>query len=115
ESALLLKIDSVGRLVKQYDVNYNRADHAHWFAHRKQGGYFWGGHTDSEGDATGEMIIQKLDPDMNKIWDSTYALTPNSYEHGHCGALTSDGGCVLAGHTEANGQEHTWAVRVDSN
>ncbi|HZK76587.1 MAG TPA: T9SS type A sorting domain-containing protein [Candidatus Kapabacteria bacterium] len=115
ESALLVKIDSFGRIVKSYDVKYARATHAHWFAHRKQGGYFWGGHTDAEGDPTGDMILQKLDSGMNKLWDSTYYLTINSGEHAHCGALTSDGGCVLAGHTTVNGQEHTWAVRVDSN
>jgi len=115
ESALLVKIDAVGRVVKTLDVNYNRADHGHWFAHRKQGGYFWGGHTDSEGDPTGEMILQKLDTGMTTVWDSTYALAENSGEHAHTGTLTSDGGCILTGHTEVNGQEHTWAVRVDSN
>ncbi|GEM_PF-4800356 len=115
ESAWIVKIDSVGRIVKQYDVDYARSDHAHWCAERPQGGYFWGGHTESEGDPTGEMILQRLDTGMNKLWEHTYELDSNAYEHAHCGSLTSDGGCMLAGHTEVGGNENTWAVRVDSN
>ncbi len=115
ESALVAAIDSVGRVVMRHDVNYAKADHAHWCAERKQGGYFWAGHTDSEGDATGQMILERLDDKMDSVWQKTYELAPNSYEHAHCGTLTSDGGCVLAGHTEVGLLEHTWAVRVDSN
>lgn len=115
ESALVLDIDSLGRITKQFDLNYTRADHAHWFARRKTGGYFWAGHTDSESDSTGVMILMRLDENLDSVWQKTYSYHPNSSEHAHCGTLTSDGGCVLAGHTTLNNQEHTWAVRVDSN
>jgi hypothetical protein len=116
ESALVLDIDSVGHITKKYDLNYTRADHAHWFARRKTGGYFWAGHTDSESDSTGVMILMRLDDNLDSVWQKTYSYHQNSYEHAHCGTLTSDGGCVLAGHTSNGGiNEHTWAVRVDSN
>jgi hypothetical protein len=113
EAAVLFKIDSVGHTKKRIEVDYARADHAHWFAQRKQGGYFWAGHTDSEGDSTGEMILQKLDDNFNKVWEHTYRK--NIGEHAHCGTLTSDGGCVLLGHTVIGGYEHFWANRIDSN
>jgi hypothetical protein len=113
EAAVLFKIDSEGHTQKRIEVNYNRADHAHWFAQRTQGGYFWAGHTDSEGDTTGEMILQKLDDNFNKVWEHTYHK--NIGEHAHCGTLTSDGGCVLLGHTVIGGYEHFWANRIDSN
>lgn len=113
ETALLFAIDSVGRTIKKIDVGGSRAVHAHWFAQRKQGGYFWSGHTDSDGDTTGDMILQKLNDNFDTVWQRTYGL--GSAEHAHCGTLTNDGGCVLLGHTSINGYDHFWATRIDSN
>ena len=60
EEALMYKIDSVGRVVKKIEVNYASSDHAHWFKPLNTGNYYWAGHTDSEGDPNGDMMMQNL-------------------------------------------------------
>ena len=110
--ALMFKIDSVGRVVKKYEVDYAKADHAHWFKELKDGSYYWAGHTDSKADPGGDMILQKLDKNFNVIWEKIY--DGGLPEHSHCGAVTPDGGCILLGHNYVT-REKFWAVRVDSN
>ena len=112
EEALMYKIDSVGRVVKKLEVNYIKSDHAHWFKQLSDGHYYWAGHTDSEGDPNGDMILQKLDSNFNKIWEKTY--DNGSAEHCHTAAITRENGCILLGHTGINNKEKFFAVKVDT-
>lgn len=113
ERALMYKIDSLGRQVRKIDVNYARADHAHTMHERPEGGYYFAGHTDSEGDVTGDMWVQKLDANFAVVWDSTYDRRTG--EHAHDADLTADGGMIILGHTAINNYEKFWTIRVDSN
>ncbi len=113
EEALMYKIDSVGRVVKKIEVNYAKSDHAHWFKELPDGNYYWSGHTDSDGDPNGDMILQKLDKNFNKVWEKTYG-GPTTPEHSHTAAVTRDNGCILLGHTTPNNREKFYAVRVDT-
>lgn len=112
ESALMYRADSNGRVMFENDVNYNDSDHWHLLLERVEGGYYMGGHTDSKGDARGDMWLQKLDETRQVIWEKVY--NRNTGEHAHSGVITSDGGVILLGHTEAGGREKFWAVKVDS-
>lgn len=113
ESALMYKIDSVGNIVWEYNVDYNDSDHWHLLIERRNGGYYFGGHTDSKDDNSGDMWLVRLDRNRNIIWEKTYnRATP---EHAHAGIETDDGGAFLLGHTTVSGAEKFWAVKVDSN
>jgi hypothetical protein len=112
ESALLYKLDSNGGKVWQKEIDYQRADHAHFLVERKSYGYYMGGHTDSKENPNGMMWLVKLDDDRNIVWEKTYRL--NDYEHAHAGQEAPDGGCIMAGHTEINGAEKIWLLKVDS-
>ncbi|MDP4220593.1 MAG: T9SS type A sorting domain-containing protein [Bacteroidota bacterium] len=113
EEALMYKIDSVGKVVKKLEVNFAKSDHAHWFKQIRDGHYYWAGHTDSEGDPNGDMILQKLDSNFKLVWQKTY--DNGSAEHCHTAAITADDGCILLGHTTINNREKFFAVRVDTS
>ncbi|HET9135714.1 MAG TPA: T9SS type A sorting domain-containing protein [Candidatus Kapabacteria bacterium] len=114
EEALMYKIDSNGAIVTKFTVDYSRADHSHWFKQAPDGNYFWAGHTDSKGDAAGDIIASKLDMNLNVIWEKTYGFAGTG-EHAHSAALTDNGGLILAGHTDVNGYEKIYAVKVDAS
>ena len=111
--ALMYKIDSVGNVVKKLEVDYSSADHAHWFKQNSDGSYYWAGHTDSKGDLSGDMILQKLDSSFHLQWEKLYGYA-GTMEHCHTAAVTPDNGVILVGHTSVNNREKVFAVRVDS-
>jgi hypothetical protein len=113
EEALMYKIDSNGVVVTKYTFDESRADHSHWFKQAPDGNYFWAGHTDSKGDPAGDIIASKVDKNLNTIWQKTFGF-PGTAEHAHSAALTPDGGLILAGHTDVNGFEKIYAVKVDA-
>lgn len=114
EEALMYKIDSNGAVVTKYTFDESKADHAHWFKQAPDENYFWAGHTDSKGDEAGDIIASKLDMNLNTIWQKTYGF-PGTGEHAHSAALTPDGGLILAGHTDVDGKEKIYAVKVDAS
>jgi len=71
ESALMYRIDSLGNIEWEYDVNYNDSDHWHLLIERRTGGYYFGGHTDSKDDPSGDMWLVRLDEDRNVLWEKT--------------------------------------------
>ncbi|MEO5930939.1 MAG: hypothetical protein ABIR47_13470, partial [Candidatus Kapaibacterium sp.] len=113
ESALAYKIDSNGREEWHNEVNYSRSDHFHFFVERKEGGYYFGGHTDSKDDPQGDMWLIRYDSARNVVWEKTYDR--GTGEHAHWAIETRDGGCLLVGHTTINQLEKYWVVKVDSN
>lgn len=112
ESALIYRIDANGRTQKEFNLDYDRADHAHWIFELPDGGYLWGGHTDSDLDTNGDMIVGRLNANFGKVWEKSYDL--GSPEHSHAAALTSDGGAVLVGHAQEGFSTVIWAIRIDS-
>ncbi len=111
ETALMFKIDSVGRVVKRLVGHHALGVHAHWFGQRTDSGYYWCGHTTDER-SSAVLVLQRLDKNFNTLWDSSYSF--DGFDHAHCGALTQDGGTVQLGHTSYKGT-HYCAVRTDSN
>lgn len=113
ESALMYRIDGLGNVVWEHEVDYGDSDHWHLLLERPDGGYYFGGHTDSKNDASGDAWLVRLDADRNVIWEKFYDRgTP---EHAHAGIVTRDGGAFLLGHTQVGNLEKFWAVKVDSN
>lgn len=113
ESAIMFRVDSAGTLLWEYDVDYNSSDHWHLLVERREGGYYFGGHTDSKGDAYGDMWLVRLDAERNVVWERTFDR--GTGEHAHAGIQTSDGGVIMLGHTEESNLEKYWLVKVDSN
>jgi hypothetical protein len=112
ESALMFRVDSAGEFMWKYDVNYSDSDHWHLLIDRANGGYYFGGHTDSKDDPTGDMWLVRLDDERQTVWEKTYdRATP---EHAHAGIETRDGHLVMLGHTMEGGLEKYWVVKVDS-
>lgn len=112
ESALMYRIDSTGAVEWSFTKDYSSSDHFHFFVERNEGGYYFGGHTDSKGDARGDMWLLRLDSSRNVIWEKEY--DNSSGEHAHWGIGTHDGGVFLLGHTSVGGYEKFWGVKVDS-
>jgi hypothetical protein len=113
ESAIMFRIDSVGKELWKYDINYSSSDHWHLLIERREGGYYFGGHTDSKGDERGDVWLQRLDDERNVLWEKTYDR--GTGEHAHAGIETRDGGVLMLGHTEESNYEKYWLVKVDSN
>ena len=113
ESALMYRGDSAGNVVFERDVNYSDSDHWHVLLERAEGGYYMGGHTDSKGDPSGDMWLQKLDEDRNVVWEKVY--NRNTAEHSHSGLIASDGDVVLLGHTVVGSREKYWVAKVDTS
>lgn len=112
ESALMYRADSAGNVVFERDVNYSDSDHWHVLLERPEGGYYMGGHTDSRGDPSGDMWLQKLDESRAVIWEKVY--NRNTSEHAHSGVIARDGDVVLLGHTAVGGREKYWVTKVDT-
>ncbi|MDB5035628.1 MAG: repeat protein [Chlorobi bacterium] len=113
ESALMYKIDTTGAVNWNIQIDYSSSDHFHFFVERKEGGYYFGGHTESKGDPQGDMWLIRYDSARNIVWEKTYGH--GGSEHAHWGTETRDGGCLLAGHASVGNKEKYWVVKVDSN
>jgi hypothetical protein len=113
EAAVMYRIDRDGKELWHDSVDYSSSDHFHFFAERREGGYYFGGHTDSKSDPRGNMWLLRLDSARNVIWEKEY--DNGSGEHAHWGIETRDGGALLLGHTDVTGLEKFWLVKVDSN
>ena len=114
EHALLVKVDSLGHTEKHFYGDHQPLGyHSHFFTERKQGGYFWTGHT--SGQSPDGMLMQKLDSNFHKVWEKEFIHGPVT--HDHCATLTNDGGCLLAGHTSISSDylDHYYVIRTDSN
>jgi hypothetical protein len=113
EAAVVYAIDSMGGTLWHDSIDYRSSDHFHFMVERREGGYYFGGHTDSKTDASGNMWLLRLDSARNVIWEKEY--DNGSSEHAHWGIETRDGGALLLGHADPSGLEKFWLVKVDSN
>jgi len=111
EGAMLYKISPTGQVIWNKIVNYGNADHAHVLFENLEGGYYFAGHTDSKGDAMGDIWVVKLDSARNIVWDKVYG-SQSVGEHAHAAALTPDSGVVVFGHTQVGNHEKFRVVKV---
>jgi uncharacterized delta-60 repeat protein len=113
---LIYKLDADGG--KRWRRNYGglNRDYAYSMELTADGGYVMAGITDSYTHVTDywDILIYKLDADGNKQWRKN--LGGAGYDYGHSCQQTSDGGYVVAGHTDSytNGGHDFLVYKLDA-
>ena len=112
--ATLIKIDPHGDII--WEKSYTGPDHesARWFYPTSDGGYILGATTESYGAGSGDAYLIKTNANGDSLWSRTFG--GRNYEEIHCIQQTSDGGYILAGHTNStpNGDLDVYLIRTDS-
>jgi len=110
----LVKTDSEGN--KKWDKTFGGTseDRAYSIQQTFDGGYIFAGHTESYGAGDCDFWLVKTDSEGNKEWDKTFGGTRR--DSAYSIQQTSDGGYILAGHTESYGAGYRdlWLVKTDS-
>ena len=110
----LLKINSEG--VEEWSKSYGGEGHDYGYSvlQDTDGGYIIAGVSRSSGDSNGDGFLMKTDSDGNQLWSKTYGgpLAEVIYDVD----FTSDGGFILAGHTNSygNGANDAFLIKVNS-
>lgn len=107
--ALVYAVDQNGRVIWRKGFLRPYENHAHVLIHRGTGGYFLAGHYNSS------MWLVRLSEENEVLWEKTYRDDRSTIEHVHAAVETEDGGCLLAGHTTIDDQEHYHVIKTDSN
>ena len=110
----LVKTNSTGH--HQWNRTYGGADYDYaWsIVQTSDGGYTLAGYTRSFGTGQDDFWLVKTNATGNHEWNQTYGGT--DYDTARSVVQTSDGGYVLAGHTNSFGAggEDFWLVKTDS-
>jgi hypothetical protein len=115
EGGIMYRIDAEnGDIVWETLLDYHDSDHAHILVERREGGYFFAGHSDSYDDPSGEFWLGRLDEMGDTLWEKTYNRGIGGGAHVHAGRATPDGGFIMVGHSSQAGFRY-WLVKVDSN
>lgn len=112
----VLKLDSDGNIVwqKTYGSNNGYRDVAYSVQQTSDGGYIVAGGTDSFGAGSDDVLVLKLDPDGNVLWQKTYGGT--SEDRAYSIQQTMDEGYIVAGYTYSFGLLYSdaWIIKLDS-
>jgi len=111
----LVKIDALGNEQWNRTFGGEAGDEARTLAQTSDGGYILAGVTHSYGFGAGDMWVIKTDENGNEQWNKTLGGT--LYDVAHAVHETSDGGFLVAGHTESFGAVtgDAFIVKTDSN
>jgi predicted secreted protein len=111
----LIKINANGDSL--WGRNFGGPEHEGCFDGEQtdDGGYILSGTTMSFGAGDRDMWLVKTDENGDSLWSRTFGGELEDWCYGV--AETSDGGCVLAGHTRSFGAggADVWLIRTDSN
>jgi len=114
-SIYVLKLSSTGDLLWQKVLGGYLNDQAYSIQQTADGGYIVAGETYSFGADGSDMYILKLDSIGNLVWQSFIGGTGD--ERAYFIQQTSDGGYIVAGHTDSNGAggSDVYIVKIDSS
>ena len=111
---LLIKTDSWGTIEWAKTYGGTGTEYVNSFKKDGDGGYIFGGRTDSFGEGSADFILIKTDSSGNITWASTYGRAV--FDHLYCFQQTSDGGYVLGGSSDfgSAGSDFT-LVKINSS
>ena len=110
----LLKTDESGDTLWTKTFNFsNYGDYGYWVQETSDGGYILTGETGvlDPTDATTNLFLIKTDSVGNTDWEKVYGGPEG--DEGSCVLETSNGGYLVAGHSNTEGGGGIWLLRTD--
>lgn len=110
----ILKINENGNIIWQKAYGGNNDDVGASVQQTPDGGYIVSGHSNSFGTGNTDGWLMKLDTSGNIQWQRTYGGL--GYDYTDSIQQTSDGGYIVAGHTNSfgAGDSDLWILKIDS-
>jgi uncharacterized delta-60 repeat protein len=112
----VLKLDANGNIQWQKAYGGGGIDYARSIKQTSDGGYIVAGYTYSFG-LSGSVWVLKLDANGNVQWQKAYG--GDWHDEAYSIQQTSDGGYIVAGHTESfglvMGGGYAWVLKLDAN
>ena len=111
----IVKTDSDGNEIWSRTYGGSGRDEGHSVRQTTDGGYIITGHTDSFGEGKEDVCLIKTDADANEIWSRTYG--GSGRDEGHSVRQTTDGGYIIAGHTDSfgEGKDDVYLIKTDAD
>jgi uncharacterized delta-60 repeat protein len=111
----VIKLDPNGDIIWDKTYGGGSVDWAFSIQQTTDGGYVVAGDTSSKGAGKFDFWVIKLDPNGDIIWDKRYG--GSSHDQAFSIQQTTDGGYVVAGHTESKGagEYDFWVIKLKAN
>jgi uncharacterized delta-60 repeat protein len=111
----VLKLSADGKIQWQYTYGKGKQDIAYAIAQTEDGGYLLSGFAESFGLGKEDIWVLKLTEDGNVDWQRSYGGVQT--DRARAMAMTSDGGCIVAGETRSYGagRNDTWVMKLGAN
>ena len=114
DDIFLIKTDANGNIIWAKTYGGTDYDWAHSVQQTSDGGYIVAGVTFSFGTGYSDAFLVKTDANGNIVWAKTYMGTYSDYAYSV--QQTSDGGYIVAGHTNSFGAGYdAFLVKTDAN
>ncbi len=115
QDAWLVKMDSVGNKLWSRSYGGNKADSTFALCEMGDGGFLLVGNTLSFGAGKSDLWLVRTGSKGDTLWTKTYGGERN--DAGSSIVATADGGAVIAGYTqsEGEGKKDAWLIKVDAN
>jgi uncharacterized delta-60 repeat protein len=101
EDCYLVKIDGQGDTLWTRTYGGIESDWAQSVQQTSDGGYIIAGRTDSFGGGSGDFYVVKTNSQGDTLWTRTYG--GSGWDDAHSVQQTTDGGYIMAGHTDSFG------------
>jgi len=110
----IIKTDSIGNLMWTKTYGGSFSDYGYSVRQTTDGGYIIAGHTQSFGAGSTDVYLIKTDSIGSLMWAKTYG--GSSTDYGYSVRQTTDGGYIIAGHTQSFGTAgDVYLIRTDPN